>query len=341
VLCGTNFSSIDFGSGLHTSDAQDGYVVLLSPEGELVWEQWIDGPGEQRCWRNAAVDPLTQDVVMSSLFVAEAQVGGQDVVGQGESDILLVRLAAQSGAVTGTRTFGSTAVDRARGLDFLPDGRVVLTAWTEGTIDLGSGPLTNDGQDVIVALLEPNLATVWSHLFASPGDQRPWRPVVTSTGDIILAGSMSGSLDLGAGAISDPDGGFIARLSPSDGLATSSAALPGFNAPLRVHENADGELLVAGGYRFTMTLGGETAAAGFADHDDDPVAVKLSSDFQQVVWKQLASTSTVWEDFTGSALGADSTVFLAGSFNETLAVDGCSPRPSAGDADGFLMKRKP
>jgi hypothetical protein len=157
----------------------------------------------------------------------------------------------------------------------------------------------------------------------------------------VSGATRGGTLDLGAGAIVEPDGGFVARLSPTDGLAGASARLAGFNQPWLLQETAGGEILLAGNYYGSMMLGGLTHAHpgndGFAA---DPVVVKLSSNLGHVAWKQLAATSAQWESITGVAFGDDDTLFLSGPFWNTLSIDGCAPRASAGDADAYLLKRK-
>jgi hypothetical protein len=343
ALCGTSFTNLDLGDGPHPSDAAgDGYVALISRDGDLVWERWIDGPGEQRCWGKSAVDPATGDVLATVLFADRARVGAETIVGQGQVDILVLRVAAGSGVVSSSVAFGTPATEQPQGLAVLADGSVAIAGFTEGDLDLGIGPQPHDGPDAFVALLSRDLSsTLWGHVYTAPGEQKAQAIQISAAGDILVSGTTKGPVDLGAGPITEFDGGFVARLATENGLATESAPLGGFNQPLMLQEAAGGEIVLAGNYYGSMTLGGATQAHPGTDGlSADPVAVKLSPDFRQAGWKQLAATSARWESITGVALGEDDTVFLSGPFWESLTIDGCKPRVSAGDADTYLLKRK-
>ena len=150
-----------------------------------------------------------------------------------------------------------------------------------------------------------------------------------------MSGELQGSIDLGAGEISTPLGGFIARLSTADGSASLSAPLHGFGKPFYVRETADGNIILAGHYDNIMSFGRDT----WIGSGGDPVALSVTADFNTLHWAQLASTSDLFEAFTGAEFADDQSIFLSGYHQDTLTVEGCAPRESQGDQDAFIMKR--
>ncbi|MEZ4442711.1 MAG: hypothetical protein R3B72_26690 [Polyangiaceae bacterium] len=341
ALCGAINSQVDFGAGVHVPNGYDQFVVLLGKDGSLVWETWIGGPGEQRCWGELAVDETTGDVLVGSRFSSQAVVSGQIVTSVGESDAIVTRLRGSDGGVLDQRVLSGTGDDLLESISVLEDGDVLISGVTTAGLDLGSGLVVSDEADAFVARLSADLATVkWGQVFVGPGNQRPFQHVVLRDGDILVTGALDGSVDFGIGPVVDSNGGFATRLSPVDGVATESRSLLGFDNPLWLVEATDGNLLIAGSYSGPMYLGGVSVSdPSTVEPTTDPVAVALSSDLATLEWKQLASHSLGWETFSGIASTKDDAVFIVGNFYETLNVDGCDSHPSAGDQDAFLMKR--
>jgi len=343
VICGTNKTQLDFGGGPHTANGIDAYVALMSRQGELIWERWLEGPAEERCWGGTAVDPTTGDVYAGVLFKGEVTVDGQSYVGEAAGDAMVLRLDGADGSVEAARHWGDVGQDHINRLAALSDGTVVVTGYTEGSVDFGSGTLPGGpGSDAFLVRFRPDLTPVWGHVFASTGPAQGVGLAVSKDGDLVWTAKVDGMVDLGTGPVMGlADSGAVARVSADTGLATDVAFLSGYNGPVWLAETSDGSLLLAGSYLYDISVGGTSKVSGGGGNSQaDPVLVKLSPDLQTVDWVQFAAESKKWESFGGVALAEEDTVIVVGHFYEQLDIEGCSLRTSVGESDTMLMKRK-
>lgn len=348
VLLGTAYTAIDLGEGPHVPDTLDGYVALLDGSGDLIWERWLDGPFEQRGWGGAAVDDESGDVFAAFLYGEQIMGMGQTFSGQGGGDMLVVRLDDEDGTVAAVRNIGATGEDRIHGMTAMPGGRVLVVGHVEGAADLGEGPVSGADRDAFAALYERNLAPVWTRRYAGTGSETIRDVVRGASGDALVVGTFTGSasIDFGAGPLVNPlayDGGYVARLSATTGIALEQAALPGFNGSYVVREAPGGNALVAGWFDVPMSLGylDLTPMGSRAD----AFAISLTPAFLtgstgEVAWHLHAPSSEDTFQSMFMTLSGDDAVFLHSRFTGTLDIEGCPSRPSAGDLDAFVLKRR-
>jgi hypothetical protein len=104
-------------------------------------------------------------------------------------------------------------------------GDIVLTGVFQGSIDLGGGPLVGDpsAYSIYVAKLDPSGHHLWSHAYPGgrdfvSGGGLPFATVaVAPSGNVILGGDFTGTVDFGAGPVSAATGfgdGFVVAFDP-------------------------------------------------------------------------------------------------------------------------------
>jgi hypothetical protein len=224
----------------------------------------------------------------------------EDPTRTGQATVTVVAAAAGG---TWDRQFGTSDHDEALAVAVGPDGEIVVVGRTFADFD---GANAGD-YDAFVIKLDAAGAEVWRRQFGSAGDDRATAVAIRDDGDVIVAGSTTGSL-FGASGNGD---GFVARLVGATG-ATDWAEPVGTASEDEVHAVALG----AGGAIF---VAGETAGAfpGFVQAGiDDAFVAELDEDGGIVGAHQVGSGSA--DRGFGLAVLQGGDVVLGGLTNATL-----------------------
>ena len=220
LLVGVFDQAIDFGDGpLMSAGQSDAFVAKLAPNHDVAWTHRI-GDGEfQRGWAIAA-EPAGSSVVMGH-FAGSVDFGGGAISASDGSDMFVAKLDAQGGELFSKRVV-MTFVDPELTPDDVaigPSGEIVLAGGFEITADFGGGLLTSAGSaDIYVAKLDAQGNHVWSMRRGDADQQFVNSVVVDAQGDIVVAGTFRGVLDLGGATLTANAGPnkdvFIAKLDP-------------------------------------------------------------------------------------------------------------------------------
>lgn len=143
----------------------DAWVLRLAPDGGVRWERRFGGPDTEQLY---GVVPAGEGAILA---------GHTRSVGQGESDLWLIRLDAAGQPLWETVTGGS-ANDRPRGLAPAPDGGAVAVGFTRSR--------TGVEEDLWAVRVGADGAILWDRTYGSERDER------------------------GLGVAALPDGGFAA-----------------------------------------------------------------------------------------------------------------------------------
>jgi hypothetical protein len=98
-------------------------------------------------------------------------------------------------------------------------GNVYVAGTFEGALDFGAGgpgPLVSaGGDDAFVAKLDPSGTPVWAKRFGDGADQQALALAVDPSGDVIITGTLEGTVDFGGGPLTSLDlqDGFVLKLS--------------------------------------------------------------------------------------------------------------------------------
>ncbi|WP_438004608.1 hypothetical protein WME89_38430 [Sorangium sp. So ce321] len=162
VLVGSFEGTVDFGTGPHTSvGAQDAFVVELDRSGNTVWSR-IFGSDASDGVTAVSVDPEDKVVFIGNTSAGIDLGGGP--------------LAPSRAYVAKLDTAGNHVWSRllGDGSTYLQDidadraGNLIVTGSTPTTIDLGAGPLVNEGWGAaFIAKLDPEGNAVWSRSFTT------------------------------------------------------------------------------------------------------------------------------------------------------------------------------
>lgn len=128
------------------------------------------------------------------------------------------------------RDFGAPG-SRGFGVAYTPTGEIVVTAFVEGTVDLGGGPLTPDTGSTLLAKLDGDGEHVWSQRLGVGG--YPYALAIDGAGRITVGGTFLDELTIGEqtytnvypDAIEEFEGtlfdGFLATTDPDGALQWS------------------------------------------------------------------------------------------------------------------------
>lgn len=155
LLTGGFVGTIDFGGGALTAapGGSDAFVVKLNPAGLCYWSKRFGGAGNN-AGRSVGVD-ASGNVAVAGFFEGAVDFGGGPLTSAGFRDGFVVKLSAAGGHVWSKR-FGDTNDDDAYFTRIDSYGSPIVTGHFNGTIDLGTGPLTSAGQhDIVLAKLAP------------------------------------------------------------------------------------------------------------------------------------------------------------------------------------------
>lgn len=331
VLAGHFQGQIDFGGGPFVADFYDSVIAQFDEQGNHVWSLALTGPNYQII-RGLAVDAQSGAVFVTGVFHEELDWGTGQLTTPGDADGFVLRLDA-GGAVDWARQVGGAEADYGNGIA-AANGRLVVAGQTDGAIDLGEGVLLAgvDGlPDAWVAVYDVDGSPTWTRAFDDPGDERAVRAAFTADGDVVVLGSLAGSLAFGSETVTAPVGAFVARLDPS-GAVQQARAIANFRGPVSLSTSTTGNLLLSGFFHGTIDYGGE---AFVSMGGDDGVVMALSPTLDPLF--HLTIGSSAHDGLSGAVFDLDGGVFALGGFRDSVEIDGCSAFQSAGGADMLLM----
>jgi hypothetical protein len=343
IVGGRMDGTIDLGGG-PLSGSADGFVAKLDVHGRHVWSQRFGGPDSDEV-SAVAVDET------GSVFVTGHHRGVVDVgCGAPESghdasfghELVLAKYAA-SGAC------GWSLVPRSLGgVDgaaiAVGGGRVFVAGTYGGALDLGGDalplPLPRQGAAAgFVAAFDPNGRALWATPLASTDTATPAAIAASPSGDVLVAGSLVGTLSAGADELSSAGSldAFVVSLSPSGearwGARYGDEAL---QQALAVAVDPQGEILVAGSFRGTIDLGDGPVDAVSGD---DAFVVKLGPGGEHRSSATFRGDGE-YDRASAAAIAPTGDWVIGGDLMGTLDVGGVK-LTSAGGADVLLAKLSP
>jgi hypothetical protein len=145
----------------------------------------------------------TGNVFLTGSFQGSMQVGNQTLQSAGGSDVFLAKLDA-GGNPQWAKSFGNAADQAAYAVATDAAGNVVLTGGFVGSINFGGTTLQSAGlDDVFVAKLDPDGNHLWSGSAGDAAEQDGYAIAVDPSGNVIVSGIFSGSVDFGNGALTN------------------------------------------------------------------------------------------------------------------------------------------
>ena len=221
VIGGRFWGTVDFGAGTHQSvyvDNETGFFAKFDKDGNAVWsKQFGETWGEFTKVR--AVIAGGGDIYLAGTFEGTINLGGEDLVSAGSTDVFLAKFT-KDGVHVFSKRFGGSSSDEAYGLTMDSSGKVSITGYFAGDINFGGETLTATNLDVFVAQFTSDGAHVFSHKFG--GDKAQWASSIaaTSTGGLVVAGTFAGTMSCQSHVLnSEANAGFVMKLDSSGACA--------------------------------------------------------------------------------------------------------------------------
>ena len=223
LVTGYFVGTMDLGGGLLTSGGgnnnPDVFVAKFSNAGAHIWSKRFGGAYSNFGY-GVGVD-RNNDVFVTGQYNVQADFGGGPVQSAGGGDGFLVKFAGQTGAYVWARSFGGSGGDYPQGLAIDGNGDALVTGYSTGSMDFGGGLRANAGgtDAFLVKYAGATGAHVWSKMVGGSGDEQASAIAFDSSGNAILAGSFTATLNLDGVSLSAPlsTAMFIAKYTSASG----------------------------------------------------------------------------------------------------------------------------
>jgi hypothetical protein len=210
--------NIDFGGGtLVNAGGVDIFAAKFDTDGTHLWSDNY-GDADDQSGGSVAIDG-SGNVMVAGGFDGTVNFGGQALVSSGNKDVFLAKFDP-SGNHLWSDSFGDSEWQRVGGVVADGSESVYLAGSFRGAIDFGGGALTSAGGfDIYVAKFNASGDHVWSQRFGDSGTSMEYAACVAAdhSGDVVIAGNFSGTVDFGGGALTTAGNRdiFLASFDPS------------------------------------------------------------------------------------------------------------------------------
>jgi len=307
------------------------------PPGGLLWANRFGSSDGDNGHANA-VD-ANGDVLVTGYFTGTVDFGGGPLTSAGGYDIYVAKFSGVDGAHLWSRRFGSTSHDVGYGIAADGSGNVLVSGYIQGTVDFGGGPLTSAGSyDIFVVKLSgANGAHLWSKRFGDTDYDLGYDVAADTSGNVLLAGNFSGTVDFGGGPLTSAGSRdiFVAKFSGADGshLWSKRLGAADYDVPYAVAADGSGNVIVTGSFYDTVDFGGGplTSAGSY-----DIFVAKFSGVDGAHLWsRQFGGPNQ--DTGNGVAVDGSGNVLVTGEFMGPVNFGG-GPLTSAGSFDIFVAK---
>lgn len=151
-VAGEYKGAVDFGGGkLPEKSADLAFFTWFDASGNHVLSR---GYGAGSAHATGVAFDASDKPLLAGYFDGSIDFGAKSLTSAGSFDIFLVKLDS-AGCDVWTRTFGDAAYQGVQDLEIDASGNAVITGNIQGVADLGGGPLTAAGDDVLIAKFGP------------------------------------------------------------------------------------------------------------------------------------------------------------------------------------------
>jgi len=195
----------------------DIFVAKYDPDGGHLWSKAFGSGVHGEQGHAVAVDG-EGSIVVTGILTGAVNFGGGSVGSAGSGDVFVVKFDATGGHMW-SDVYGDAGWQRGDDVAVDGLGNILLTGKYRGDIEFGGDPLEGDSDPAVyLAKLDANGGHLWSKGFVGDDDY-PWlsRVAVDAVGNVLLAGSVTESLDLEGGPMVPEDGAamYLAKYKPS------------------------------------------------------------------------------------------------------------------------------
>jgi hypothetical protein len=216
ILVSDGVGTVDFGGGGLKGPGV--FVTKLDPSSKHVWSKGFSTSSPGNAIAGGAAVDSSGNISVTGNFLGSIDFGG-GALQSTNADVFVAKLTS-SGAHLWSQRFGGPYDDAGRAIACDPAGNVLVAGGFNGSMSIGGNMLTSAGvEDAFLAKLDGSSgAPVWSKRFGNAGSvTRSYGVTVDATGNVLVAGTFSGSVDFGGGVLTSAGGTdiFVAKLSPT------------------------------------------------------------------------------------------------------------------------------
>jgi hypothetical protein len=258
VVVGEFRGTVNFGAGpIESAGNTDVFVLTLGKDGEQKWARHF-GDMNFDFGRAVAVDSRG-DVVVAAEFAGSVDFGGGAVEAAGNRDVAVVKLAGKDGAYRWAKRFGNTFDDVVLGLALDGADNIAIGGSYEAENPFEKGAKSNGRKDAFVARMSPTGELQWSRSWGGDRDDQVSAVAADKYGNVIATGWFVNKAGFGGAELESPNGNrdaFLVKLNADGGHVWSQRfGDRDHDRGRALASNAEGEIAVAGAYRFKLTAG--------------------------------------------------------------------------------------
>ncbi len=214
LLTGDTTGPVDFGQGAQPfAGTQNAWAAKLSAAGTVTWGKLY---GASKASGEGIGADATGNVFLTGDHEGKIDFGdGAIDNGNGGSNVYVAKLDPQ-GKEIWSHTYGDGSSQRAKALSVDGKGHAVIAGTFSGAIDFGKGKLASGGGvDGFVAKLDTLGCGIWQKGFGDASFQGASGVSADAAGNVVITGSLSGTADLGGGALkASAEDVLIAKFAP-------------------------------------------------------------------------------------------------------------------------------
>ncbi len=317
-------------------------VVLLAPHvsrAQPPLHAWSKGFGDTSAQdaRSVATDNSGNAVITGTL-TGSTDFGGGALNSAGLGDIYVAKFDVV-GHHLWSKRFGDAGNQIGRAVSVDASGNIYIAGYYDGTVDFGGGSLTSAGGfDIYIVKFNPEGDHIWSKRFGDTSSDWAYAVAVDASGNVVVAGTFTGSIDFGGGLLtaSGSTDICVVKLDSAGNHIWSDRFGDGSsNYGLGVTADASGNVIATGQFVSTVDFGGGVLTS--AGNSDIFIA------------KFAATGDHIWSERFGdssSQIGmkvktdSDGNVIAVGHFQGTVDFGG-GPLTSPGLFDIYIAKFDP
>lgn len=340
AFAGTFYSAMDLGGDVLVADGSDHadvFVASFRPDGTHRWSKRFGGADQDQASGVAA--DSGGNVFLAGSFSGAIDFTGAPLQSMGDGDAFVAKLDPE-GSPLWSRALGGTGEQMVEDLAVDSAGGVVGVGSFDGTMNIGPEVLASAGDfdAYVVKLGGTTGATLWGKRFGDASGAQVARCVaVDASGNIVVAGTFEGTIDLGGGPLvsEGPMDAFVVKLSPS-GEHLWSKRFGGCDEQniAGVAVDGDGNILLTGMFNGALDLGG----GPLESVGGDAFLAKLDAAGEHRWSKRFGGDA----EQTGIrvAVGATGDVYLVARGHGPVDFGG-GPREAGWGSDGFVASFGP
>jgi hypothetical protein len=343
IVGGSFIGPIEIGATtLSSMGGRDFYVAKLGPNGLPAWAKRF-GSDEDQLVRGIAVDGQ-DNIIVAGHFHGSFFMGAFELASAGSRDLFVAKLDP-GGQPLWAKRFGGVDYDQVLHVAARGDGTIALACTFRDTISFGDlVPLESAGEnDVCLVVLDGDGEPLWAQQFGDEANNHisfgeggpPTRVVFDDSGAVVLAASLTGTIDFGHGPLPSVGGLadiFLAKFSVAGELSWAKHyGTQNSDFVAGVATSSSGRIAIAGSFEGTLTADAKNVtSAGGSD-----ALVMVHDAAGAVSWVGAYGDVTTQAASAVAFRGEDPIV--VGAFEGAIDF-GLGALGSAGSSDVFVVR---